>query len=27
MKKLLGDEVTVDVPSGRVTYIINQISY
>ena len=27
MKKMLGDEVTVEVPSGRTTYIINQISY
>ncbi len=27
MKKMLGDEVTVEVPSGRTIYIINQISY
>ena len=27
MKKMRGDEVTVEVPSGRIIYIINQISY
>ena len=27
MKKMLGDEVTVEVPSGRTIYVINHISY
>jgi transcription elongation factor GreB len=27
MKKMRGDEVTVEIPSGRIIYIINQISY